>query len=373
MGVATTCAPAGAVLNGVGVGRQAVIGPVALVQAAPLVPADMPILVDGVPADAAGTRAVVEQAFTDVAASLSAQAARATGTMAEVLRATSQMASDPALRGQVLDRVDSGEPAVAALDAVVQEFAATFEAVGGYLAERVTDLHSVRDRVVAAALGLPEPGVRELHEPSVVVARDLAPADTAALDLAKVLAIVTELGGPTGHTAIIAGQLGIPCLVRVDGVIKLPDDTRVAVDTASETLTVAPDERLVAGFAARTDAEQALVADTAPGTTSDGHRVALLANIGTGEDAERMGPAPTEGVGLFRTEVLFLERASAPTVEAQAATYTRVLAALSGRKVVVRSSMRARTSHSPSPRSWTRRTRHWGCAATVWCVRTRSS
>ena len=336
MGVATACAPAGAVLNGVGVGRRAVIGPVALVQAAPLVPGDMPILVDGVPADAAGTRAALERAFTDVAASLSAQAARATGTVAEVLRATSQMASDPALRGQVLDRIDSGEPAVAALDAVVQEFAGMFEAAGGYLAERVTDLHSVRDRVVAAALGLPAPGVRELHEPSVVVARDLAPADTAALDLGKVLAIVTELGGPTGHTAIIAGQLGIPCLVRVDGVTELPDDTRVAVDAASGTLTVAPDERLVAGIAARAQAERALAADTAPGTTSDGYGVALLTNIGTGEDAERVGPTPTEGVGLFRTEVLFLERASAPTVEEQAATYTRVLTALSGRKVVVR-------------------------------------
>ncbi len=336
MTVQSTSLAPGTVLSGVGVGRRAVVGPVVQVRPAPVVPADAAVVVDGSPADRATTRRALEDAFAQVAAGLSEQAERASGTVAEVLTATAQMAADPALRAQVLAKVDAGEPPVQAIDSVVATFAAMFEAAGGYLAERVTDLRSVRDRVVAAALGLPAPGVPELHEPSVVVARDLAPADTAALDLAQVLAIVTELGGPTGHTAIIAGQLGLPCLVRVTGVTDLPDGTVVAVDAADGTVTVSPDDAQRARFAARAAAERALEQDTAAGATSDGHPVALMANIGTAEDAERIAGNPVQGVGLFRTEVLFLERASAPTREEQAAVYARALRALGGRKVVVR-------------------------------------
>lgn len=324
------------VLHGVGVGRRGIVGPVAQVQPAPHVPADAPLLVDGVPADAQTTRKVVDRAFTDVADGLRDQSSRATGTVKDVLAATAQMADDKALRSQVLAKIAAGEPVVAAVDGVVQMFATMFEQAGGYLAERVTDLRSVRDRVVARALGLPAPGVPELHRPSVVVARDLAPADTAALDLANVLAIVTELGGPTGHTAIIAGQLGLPCVVRVGGATALADGTEVAVDAAAGTVTTDPDAAQRADLDRRAGVEQALTADTAPGGTADGRPVQLLANIGTAEDAERVAVGAVEGVGLFRTEVLFLERATAPDEEDQAAVYARTLKALGGRKVVVR-------------------------------------
>lgn len=326
----------GAVLTGVGVGRRGVVGPVAQVRPAPQVAPDAPVLVDGVPVDGPAAREAVERAFGEVAGALREQSARSTGTVRDVLAATAQMADDRALRTQVLGRMDAGEPAVGAVDAVVSTFAAMFEQAGGYLAERVTDLRSVRDRVVARALGMPAPGVPELTRPSVVVAQDLAPADTAALDLDNVLAIVTELGGPTGHTAIIAGQLGLPCLVRVAGATALDDGTEVAVDAAAGTVTVDPDDELRTELARRAQVEATLAADTGPGATADGHPVGLLANIGTAEDAERVGGAATEGVGLFRTEVVFLGRATAPTVDEQAAVYGRALKAFAGRKVVVR-------------------------------------
>jgi len=331
-----TAASSSQVLHGVGVGRGSVVGPVAHARPAPAVAPDARVLVEGVPADAATTRATLEAAFTSVAADLQAQSDRATGTIRDVLAATAQMAADRAWRAQVLTRVDAGEPPVAAVDAVVATFAAMFEQAGGYLAERVTDLLSVRDRVVARALSLPDPGVPELLVPSVVVARDLAPADTAALDLDHVLAIVTELGGPTGHTAIIAGQLGLPCLVRVDGVTDLPEGVEVAVDAPAGTVTTWPDEALRAEISRRATAEHALADDTAAGGTADGHAVALLANIGTAADADRVAVGAVEGVGLFRTEVLFLERATAPTESEQAEVYARALRSLGGRKVVVR-------------------------------------
>ncbi|WP_263118328.1 phosphoenolpyruvate--protein phosphotransferase [Cellulomonas sp. RIT-PI-Y] len=324
------------VLRGVGVGRGVAVGPVVRVEPAPRVAPDAPVLRDGAPVAPDQVPDAVSEAFASVAAALTAQAERATGTVADVLSATAQMADDPALRQQVLDRVRGGEPPIAAVDAAVDGFAVLFEQAGGYLAERVTDLRSVRDRVVARLAGLPAPGVPELVEPTVVVARDLAPADTAALDLTRVLALLTEEGGPTGHTAIIAGQNGVPCVVRLPGITELAEGTVVGVDAATGSVVIEPDDDARAALAAKADRERALAEDTAPGATADGHPVQLLANIGTVEDAERLTGSAAEGVGLFRTEVLFLGRAQAPTVDEQTAAYTRVFRALGNRKVVVR-------------------------------------
>jgi phosphotransferase system enzyme I (PtsI) len=316
-------------LRGSGVGRGAAVGPVARAHPSPAVP-------DG-PADPdreAAARAVAE-AFDAVADALDARAAAASGTVADVVGAAAAMARDPELVAQVRTRIELGQSAPVAVDRAVAEFADLFRQ-DSFLAERVTDLLSVRDRVLARLLGLPEPGVPALARPSVVVARDLAPADTAALELDKVLAIVIEQGGPTGHTAIIAGQLGIPCVVRVGGAGELRDGEEVAVDAAAGTVVVGPDDEVRARVAARRAGLAALAERREPGATADGHPVALLANIGTAEDAERLVDAAVEGVGLFRTEVLYLGRATAPSEDEQATVYARVLRALGGRKVVVR-------------------------------------
>jgi len=324
-------APGSRVLRGAGVGRGAVVGPVARAHPAPTVDHDAPA-----PEDTAAAVASVESAFAGVAEGLEARAARAEGTLADVLAATAMMAQDPALLRQVRTRIETGQAPEVAVDRAVAEFVGVFQAAGGYLAERVTDLQSVRDRVVARLQGLPEAGVPALERPSVVVADDLAPADTAALELDKVLGIVIEQGGPTGHTAIIAGQLGIPCVVRVVGAGDLTDGTEVAVDAAAGTVVVDPDDDVRAMVERRRTALAALAESTAPGATADGHAVSLLANIGTAEDAERLRDAAVEGVGLFRTEVLYLGRTTAPTEDEQVEVYSRVLSALGGRKVVVR-------------------------------------
>ncbi|PZR54922.1 phosphoenolpyruvate--protein phosphotransferase [Xylanimonas oleitrophica] len=316
--------------QGVGVGRGMVVGPVAKAHPSPAVPSD------GGPGDAEALRA----AFAAVAATLQERAGAAEGAIAEVLAATAQIAQDPALLADAEQRVAAGESPAQAVDRAVDRFAEMFRAAGGYLAERVTDLRSVRDRVLALLLGLPEPGVPALEVPSVVVAEDLSPADTAALEVDKVLAIVTEHGGPTGHTAIIAGQLGLPCVVRTTGVMEVEAGREVAVDAATGTVVVDPAEELRAQARERARVQEELEGDTAPGSTADGHAVALLANIGTAADAGRAAATPAEGVGLFRTEVLFLERSSAPTLEEQTAVYAEVLGAFAGRgggdKVVVR-------------------------------------
>ena len=318
-------------ITGVGVGRGAVVGPVARAHAVPQVPADAPA-----PADPAAAADGLAAVFAEVADTLQARADAATGTLSEVLSATALMAKDAALSGQAAAKVREGVAPSLAVAQVAGQFIEMFTAAGGYMAERATDLASVRDRVIARLEGLPEPGVPALSRPSVVVAEDLSPADTAVLDLANVLGIVIEKGGPTSHTAIIAGQLGLPCVVRATAAADLKDGDVVAVDAAHGTVVVDPDDDVRAAVEARRAALAELATDTGDGATSDGHGVQLLANIGTAEDAERLTDAAVQGVGLFRTEVLFLDAQTAPTEDDQAAVYARALSALGGRKVVIR-------------------------------------
>ncbi len=330
-GATVEAGAAGSVLQGVGVGRGAVAGPVARVSSVPKPPAD-----EKPPADRDAAKAEVTAAFVGVATGLRERAAESSGTLSTVLSATALMAEDKALIKDIMKRIDSGEPVLTSVDRSVEGFCDMFKALGPYLAERITDLRSVRGRVIARLMGHAEPEMPDLSVPSVIVAEDLAPADTAALDLAKVLAVVTELGGPTSHTAIIAGQHGIPCVVRVTGVMELKDGQQVAVDAAAGTVELDPSEATRQLFTDRSELLKSLEENTAAGATSDGYPVQLLANIGQVEDAKRAAKRANEGVGLFRTEVLFLDSVDAPPRDGQAKTYAEVLRAFEGRKVVVR-------------------------------------
>ena len=180
-------------------------------------------------------------AAATVAARLRDRAAHATGAASEVLAATAMLAQDRAWLGAAEKRIKGGAPAVRATSEAVAQFVDLFTKMGGLMAERVTDLRDIRDRVVAELSGLPEPGVPLPDVPSILCAEDLAPADTAGLDPALIIGLATTLGGPTSHTAIIARQLGIPCVVAVDGLDEVPAGVAVMVDGARGTVTVAPD------------------------------------------------------------------------------------------------------------------------------------
>ncbi|MCG7202281.1 putative PEP-binding protein [Streptomyces arenae] len=322
------------VVCGVGVGRSAVIAPLALVRPAPVVPQETHRLTE--PADIAAAIATAEKALAERAGELAEQAAAAPGALGEVLLATAGMAADPELVGLVRARIENGQGAAAAVDGAVTEVISMLTAAGGLFAERSTDLRSVRDHVVARILQLPAPGLPELRQMFVVCAADLSPADTAALDLEKVAALITEAGGPTGHTAIIARQLGIPCVVRAVGATRIPEGTLVAVDAANGTVTANPDPALTAAIRRRAETERVLAEDIAPGATADGRPVPLLANVGTPQEMEQLDAGVVEGVGLFRTEVLFLDAVTAPSREQQGPQYARALAAMKGAKTVVR-------------------------------------
>jgi phosphotransferase system enzyme I (PtsI) len=276
-------------------------------------------------------------AATAVAARLRERAALATGAAAEVLAATAALAQDRAWLGAAEKRITDGAPAVTAVAGAVEQFVDMFTQLGGLMAERVTDLRDIRDRVIAQLSGLPEPGVPRPDVPSVLCAADLAPADTAGLDPNLIVALATTLGGPTSHTAIIARQLGIPCVVAVDGLAAVGVGTMVLVDGTLGTVTVSPDHTAAgeAVAAAQCEAERA-AQWSGPGATADGHTVSILANVQDGAAARAARETPAEGVGLFRTELCFLNRDTEPTVDEQADIYAEVLEAFSGHKVVIR-------------------------------------
>jgi phosphotransferase system enzyme I (PtsI) len=272
-----------------------------------------------------------------VATRLAARAAGATGVSAEVLSTTAGLARDRALWGAVEQRLDLGVPAAAATVQAAQQFVDMFTALGGLMAERVPDVRDVRDRIVAELTGQGEPGIPSPEVPSVLLADDLAPADTAGLDPARVIGLATRLGGTTSHTAIIARQLGLPCVVAVEGLDDIRAGVTVLLDGDAGTVTVEPDAA-DAGLrveAARLAAE-GLAGYSGPARTRDGHAVPVLANVQDGAGARAAVAAHAEGVGLLRTELAFLGRAQEPTVEEQAAGYAEVFEAFAGRKVVLR-------------------------------------
>ena len=201
--------------------------------------------------DAAAERDAALAALEEVAADLEARGARAAerGNTAgrDVLNAQALMARDPGLADGVRARIEEGTAAARAVFEAFGVYREMLAGAGEYMAARVSDLDDVRDRAVARLLGLPMPGVPESDEPFVLVARDLAPADTAVLDPAKVVAFVTEEGGPTSHTAILARTMGVPAVVALPGATSLADGTRVLVDGAAGTVRPEPADAEVAG------------------------------------------------------------------------------------------------------------------------------
>ncbi|GII91065.1 phosphoenolpyruvate--protein phosphotransferase [Sinosporangium siamense] len=288
--------------------------------------------------DAVAARHVALAALEHVAADLAARGAIAGGEISAVLNAEALMARDPALADKVTDLIDEGLAPALAVHRAFGAYRDMLAAAGGYLGARVADLDDIRDRAVALLMGLPQPGVPlRAVEPYVLIARDLAPADTAVLTPDVVAAFVTEEGGPTSHTAILARALGVPAVVACLGATEVPDGTPLLVDGASGIVRLAPPADVVAEAGKRSlERAAALRRARGPGMTKDGHKVPLLANVGGPADLQAAMAYGAEGVGLLRTEFLFLDRRSAPSVDEQERAYREILGAFPGGQVVVR-------------------------------------
>jgi phosphotransferase system enzyme I (PtsI) len=319
-------------LQGVGIGRGLGIGPVIRMPDPLPEPSDSPSALD---ADAEKVRAAGALAAT--AADIRLRGDRAGGSAKDVLDAQAFMAEDPTLKDDVNARIDDGKTAERAVFEAFAAFRDMLTSMGGYMGERATDLDDVSQRAVAHLRGVAAPGVPDPDHPFVLVARDLAPADTALLDLDKVLALITSDGGPTSHTAILAREKSIIAVVGAQGALSLEDGETVIVDASTGVVTVNPSE------SERSEAEATLasrastpVVPVGPGQLADGTKVPLLANLGAVDKLAAAVEKGAEGVGLFRTEFLFLDSENAPTIAQQQADYTTLFEAFPGQKVVVR-------------------------------------
>jgi phosphoenolpyruvate-protein phosphotransferase (PTS system enzyme I) len=322
-------------LNGIGVCPGIAVGP--LVRMPDPVPE--PSAGPGQVTDKNAERSRISPAMEAVAAELRARAEKAKAETRAVLEATSYMAVDPGMMDLAITGVvERNLSAARAVYEAANTFRDMLAAAGGYIGARVADIEDVRDRIVAAVLGVPMPGIPDPGHPFILVARDLAPADTATVDPEKVLGFVTTEGGPTSHTAILARTLGVPAVVATEGALSLKEGTTVVLDGGAGTLNAAPTDAEVQDaekrMAARRGAKKTWSGE---GATSDGRRILLLANVGDPKSAKAGADAGAEGVGLFRTEFLFLDSAKEPTVAEQEEAYAGVFAAFpDGRKVVVR-------------------------------------
>ena len=251
---------------------------------------------------------------------------------AAVFEAHQQFLDDPGLVDDIQDAIDDGTPAPHAVSARFEAAINQFEAMDGRMAERADDLRDVRDRLLAALLGVEAVDLASLPADTVLLAERLTPSDTAALDPDAVAGIVTATGGRTAHAAIIARALSIPAVVGVgDELDAIEAGTEVLVDGEAGEVVVDPstERRAAAGGVT------APVRD-APVETTDGKPIEVAANVGSVTELDPAAARGADGIGLFRTEFLYLDRERPPDEDELYAAFTEALAVFPDNRVVVR-------------------------------------
>ena len=269
--------------------------------------------------------------------------ARVGEKQAEILTGQVMMISDPFMTGQMNEAIDSGQCAEAAVDAVCGLYIGMFSAMEDELMrQRASDVGDLKNRLLAILLGRTAVDLGSVPPGSVLVARDFTPSMTAGIVRENVAAIVTEAGGFTSHSAILARTMELPAVLSVPHITTLlQEGGSVVVDGGEGTVLPDPDAAVLAEYERRRRAlaeEKAALAELRgrPTLTADGVKVDLCCNIGGPGDVNAVLEATAEGVGLFRTEFLFMDRAALPTEEEQFQVYRDVAARLEGREVVIR-------------------------------------
>jgi phosphoenolpyruvate-protein phosphotransferase len=297
------------------------------------------------PVDPAAEKIRLAQARWEAGRQLQALVARVSKQVGEaeavLFEAQAMFLNDTALVGRAESKIDSGLNAEQAWQQACEHFASQLEGLPDEtLQARAADVRDVGRRVFETLLGI-QTGFK-LDDQSILLARDLVPSQTVALDTSKVLAFCTAEGGATSHTAILAKALGIPAVVGIgDELLQIPDGRILLVDGTAGLVASDPDPELLAKFEQRIQAEQVrrqleTELSDRPAMTRDGHRVEVAANVGSVEDARKALEHNAEGIGLLRTEFLFLNRKTPPDEQTQFAAYKTILDLMDSRPVVVR-------------------------------------
>ncbi|SDZ67527.1 phosphotransferase system, enzyme I, PtsI [Evansella caseinilytica] len=263
---------------------------------------------------------------------------------AEIFSAHLLVLSDPELVDTVRQKVrDEKVNAAFALQQVADQFIAVFEAMDNeYMKERAADIRDVSKRVLAHILGQPIVSLAEIDQEVVLIAEDLTPSDTAQLNKKYVKGFVTDIGGRTSHSAIMARSMEIPAVVGTKNITSEgAADVMVIIDGIEGKVITDPTEEQLAIYRKKQEEYEELKRELSklvnePSVTQDGHHVELVANIGTPNDLEGVINNGAEGVGLYRTEFLYMGRDQLPTEEEQFEAYKKVVETMNGKPVVIR-------------------------------------
>ena len=263
---------------------------------------------------------------------------------AEIMQGHLMLLNDPMLTNEIESAITGDNVCREfAIETVCTMYADMFASLDDELMQqRATDMRDIKVRLQQVLQGVKPVDIAALPEGSVIVAKDLTPSMTAGINPANVAGIVTEMGGRTSHSAILARALEIPAVVAVPGILgQVEDGAEMIVDGSEGVVLAAPSEEEKAEYTAKRDQflkekkelEQYI---GKPTVTRDGVEIELVANIGNPDDVEKVLQYDGEGVGLFRTEFLFMDRTAMPTEEEQFEAYKKVAIALNGRPVIIR-------------------------------------
>lgn len=262
---------------------------------------------------------------------------------AEIFQAHLLFLEDATIMDKINSFMKQGFTVAASVNKAFEENASVMEKMENkYFRERAKDIRDVSERLIRHILHKQKPDLSSLPYPAIVVARDLTPSDTASLDKENILGFITEMGGVTSHTAILAEALGIPAVVGARGIIEtVKDKNMVILDGRDGEVIVEPDEETLKYYREEMkrleeEKEELEKIKFLEAVTREGKRIEVSANIGKPEDADIALQEGAEGVGLFRTEFLFLDRTTPPTEEEQFEAYKIVLEKFKGKPVIIR-------------------------------------
>ncbi len=263
---------------------------------------------------------------------------------AEILNGHIMLLSDPMLTGEIEAMITNDSVnSEFAIETVCTNYANVFASMGDELMQqRAADMKDIKTRMQKVLLGVESVDIAALPEGSIILAKDLTPSMTAGINPANVTGIVTELGGRTSHSAILARALEIPAVVALTGILnEVKNGDVLVLDGTDGTVLVNPEDSILAEYQGKRAAflkekkelEQYI---GRPSVTKDGVHVEVVANIGKPEDVDKVLQYDGEGVGLFRTEFLFMDRDAMPTEEEQFEAYKKVAIAMNGKPVIIR-------------------------------------
>ncbi|MCI9126029.1 MAG: phosphoenolpyruvate--protein phosphotransferase [Eubacterium sp.] len=263
---------------------------------------------------------------------------------ADILRGHIQMLQDPMIEEQISALIVAEKvTAEMAVNQVLEQTAEMFAQIPDeLLQQRATDFRDIKLRMIKLLQGVEDVDISQVPADTVLVARDLTPSMTAGINPENIVGILTEAGGKTSHSAILARAMEIPAVLSVPGICSIvKNGDKVVLDGASGEAMVNPDESIIKQFEERLSVyqkEKELLVEYAgkPSVTKDGTKVELVCNIGKPEEAKKAVESDGEGIGLFRTEFLFMDRDNIPTEEEQFEAYKSVAEEMKGKPVIIR-------------------------------------